>query len=101
MIRLKWHEEIFTADKAVKTTDSVVLYTADNSEIITIRNITPKEWKFIELDGQLTEPEDIPSYREKLQADLDYLTMENEYLEEQAEQYRADIDYCLMLLEEA
>ena len=34
------------------------------------------------------------------QADVDYLTMENEYLEEQAEIDRADIDYLLMITEE-
>lgn len=33
-------------------------------------------------------------------ADIDFLTMENEYLTEQTEQQQADIDYCLMLLEE-
>ena len=38
-----------------------------------------------------------PTESEQLRADVDFLTMENEALEEQAEQDRADIDYLLML----
>lgn len=34
------------------------------------------------------------------QADVDFLTMENEILSEENEQQQADIDFCLMLLEE-
>lgn len=34
------------------------------------------------------------------QADVDYLTMENEILTEENEQQQADIDFCLMLLED-
>lgn len=34
------------------------------------------------------------------QADVDFLTMENEILTEENEQQQADIDFCLMLLED-
>lgn len=37
---------------------------------------------------------------ERMQADIDFLTMENEYFEEQNEQQQADIDYLLMITEE-
>ena len=41
-----------------------------------------------------------PTESEQLRADVDFLTMENESLEEQAEQDRADIDYLLMLTDD-
>ena len=41
-----------------------------------------------------------PTEAEQLRADVDFLTMENEYLEEESEQARADIDYLLMITEE-
>ena len=41
-----------------------------------------------------------PPEAEQLRADVDFLTMENEYLEGESEQARADIDYLLMLTEE-
>lgn len=41
-----------------------------------------------------------PSEMDRMQADIDFLSMENEYLEEQSDQARADIDYLLMLIEE-
>lgn len=41
-----------------------------------------------------------PTEIEQMQADIDFLTMENEYLDEVTEQQQADIDYCLMLLDE-
>lgn len=34
------------------------------------------------------------------QADVDFLTMENDWLTEENEQQQADIDFCLMMLEE-
>lgn len=41
-----------------------------------------------------------PTEAEQLRADVDFLTMENEFLEEGSEQARADIDYLLMITEE-
>lgn len=101
MIRLHWHNNEFTADIAVKGANYVALYDNSYNETQRITNIHGKEWEHISIEGgDWTDPSEIPSKEEILRADVDYLTMENEYLEEQAEQYRADIDYCLMLLEE-
>lgn len=41
-----------------------------------------------------------PTEEEQLRADVDFLTMENEALEEDVEQAKADIDYLLMITEE-
>ena len=41
-----------------------------------------------------------PTEEEQLMADVDFLTMENEALEEDVEQAKADIDYLLMITEE-
>ena len=41
-----------------------------------------------------------PTETDQLRADVDFLTMENEALEDSMAQAQADIDYCLMLLEE-
>lgn len=38
-----------------------------------------------------------PTEIEQLQANINYLTMENEYFKETVEQQQADIDYLLML----
>lgn len=45
-------------------------------------------------------PIEPPSGVEQMQADIDFLTMENEYLEGVTEQQQADIDFCLMMLDE-
>ena len=47
---------------------------------------------------ELPVPE--PTETEQLRADVDFLTMENEFLEMDVEQAKADIDYLLMLTEE-
>lgn len=68
-------------------------------------------WKYVhnqilartiaEIEQDIAElPHDDPSPVEYLQADVDFLLMENEYLEEQNEQQQADIDFCLMMLDE-
>ena len=41
-----------------------------------------------------------PTEEEQLRADVDFLTMENEALEENVDQAKADIDYLLMITEE-
>lgn len=41
-----------------------------------------------------------PTETDQLRADVDFLTMENEYLEDNVEQAKADIDYLLMITEE-
>lgn len=100
MITLHWYSESFIASKAVKGPDWVALYDDQYKEIQRIIHIYGNEWNHIQLDGEWTDPIDIPSETEILRADMDFITMENEYLTEQNEQQQADIDYCLMLLEE-
>lgn len=68
---------------------------------------------FKEVDGEIVKrtPEEIqedidklpipePTEIERLRADVDFLTMENESLEEKNEQQQADIDFLLMMIEE-
>ena len=100
MITLHWYDQSFTADKAVRGIDYVVLYDGINTEVQRIINIRSTEWEHITLDGDWTDPSEIPTTEERLQADIDYLSMENEYLEGEADQARADIDYLLMITEE-
>ena len=93
-------------------------------------NISPDEdWHVGDIPGAAYEEHGIPLYKEVngaitartaeeiqadidaipvpdptpidyLTADVDFLTMENEALEEQVEQQQADIDYLLMITEE-
>lgn len=69
------------------------------------------KWKYIggsivartqqEIEADIADlPIPEPTEMEQMQADIDYLTMENEYLDGVTEQQQADIDYCLMLLDE-
>ena len=100
MITLHWHDDVMTAEFAVRGYDYVALYDEDYIETARVIHIIGTEWQNISLEGEWTPEEDIPTERERMQADIDFLTMENESLEEQNEQQQADIDYCLMLLEE-
>jgi hypothetical protein len=101
MITLRWYDTTRTGDIAVRGYDYVALYNNDYTEVFRVVNIRGAEWNRISIEGgDWTDPEAIPSKEEILRADLDFLSMENEYLEMQNEQQQADIDYCLMLLEE-
>ena len=102
-----------------------VIPVADWSESI----VPDADWKVTEIDGDAYGENWIPMYKEEegevvartedeiqadiddipwpepteeeqLRADVDFLTMENDFLEEQVEQDRADIDYLLMIMEE-
>ena len=92
MITLHWYDQTFTAQYAVKGTDYVALYGLDFVQTMRIINIHGQEWDHISLDGEWSEPSDIPSQEEILRADLDFLTMENESLEETVEQQQAEIE---------
>lgn len=62
-------------------------------------NIIPRTAAEIQADiDALPVPE--PTETDRLRADVDFLTMENEALESESEQARADIDYLLMITEE-
>ena len=100
MITLHWHNEQMTAEKAVRGMDWVALYDAENHETQRIDSIYGEAWQHIRLEGDWTDPAEIPTGEERLQADVDFLSMENEYLEGESEQARADIDYLLMITEE-
>lgn len=100
MITLHWYDAAIEADKAVRGVDWVALYNAQNIETQRIVNISGREWQHVRLEGEWTDPAEIPTTEERLQADVDYLSMENEYLEGESEQARADIDYLLMITEE-
>ena len=100
MITVTWYGKTFTAEYAVKGKDYVALYDEAFAETARIDGIHGKEWEKIILDGEWSEQGDIPTTEEILRADVDFLTMENEALEETTEQQQADIDYCLMLLDE-
>ena len=100
MITLHWYDNEYTAQYAVKGTDYVALYGLDFVQTMRIINIHGQEWEHISIDGEWSEPSDIPSQEEILRADVDFLTMENEALEGDVEQAKADIDYLLMITEE-
>lgn len=100
MITVHWYDKEYTSEKAVKYPDRILLCDESNAVLQEICNLSGKDWVHISIEGEWSYPEDIPTENEVLRADLDFVTMENEYLTEQNEQQQADIDYCLMLLEE-
>lgn len=108
MVRINYDDMIYEGDKACKTDHDFRVFDIYGHETDHVSNIYGAEWGFIRLeDGEWSEPYEIASESEVTRADIDFLTMENEYLEaenqelrEAVEADRADIDYCLMLLEE-
>lgn len=108
MVKINYASMIYTGNKASKTDSDFYVFDEYGKITDHLSNISPNEWNYIHLEeGIWSEPGDIPSETDVLRADVDFLTMENEFLEtenaelkEQAEVDRADIDYCLMLLEE-
>lgn len=75
MVKLRWYENEYVAEKAVKTENSVILY-SDGHEIIRIRDIYGAEWSNIELlEGEWTPESEIPTAIDILRADVDYLLM--------------------------
>lgn len=100
MITLHWYNDTFTAEKAVRSSDWIRLHDNSGKETALIAGIKLKDWSHITLDGEWSDPSEIPTEAERLQADVDFLTMENEYLEGESAQARADIDYLLMITEE-
>lgn len=98
---LLWHNEKYECEYAIRGKDSVRLYDSSFKMILSIDNISSEEWNnFSFQSGDWSESTAIPSEKEILQSDIDYLSMINESLESDNEFLRADLDYCLMLLEE-
>lgn len=96
-----WHEDIDPdeswhvgeIDGSAYEEHGIPLYKENNGVVV---QRTQEE---IDADiDALPTPE--PTEVEQLRADIDYLTMENESLEEDVEQAKADIDYLLMITEE-
>lgn len=91
---LHWHDFTAECDYAVKTDSEVFLYDDNFDEILHIKNITDTEWNYISIqNGEWSESYDIPSVKERLEADIDYLEMMNDSM-------AADLDYCLMMIGE-
>lgn len=98
---LLWCDEPYECEYAIKEATSVRLYDSSFKMVLAVDNISPKEWNnFVFQSGDWSESTAVPSESEKLQSDVDFLTMVNESLESDNEILRADLDYCLMLLEE-
>lgn len=88
-----WFIEDISDDFEFAESHGIPLWKYINNEIV---HRTDEEIQ-ADIDAiPVPEPTDI----EKLQADIDFLTMENEYFEEQNDQQQADIDYLLMITEE-
>lgn len=76
-------------------TDTGVILRRNFEFVAEVPEEFPAHWTYDEI--QLTDAQ----YEVWLaqQADIDYLSMENEYLEETAEQHQADIDYLFMVVD--
>lgn len=97
MITVTVYNEIYECTKAIKGKDFINLYNANNECFISFNGIRSFEGYSIS-GGDWSIPD--PTETEYLRADIDFLTMENESLEEQNEQQQADIDFLLMMIEE-
>jgi hypothetical protein len=101
MITIHWSENIFNCEYAVQKLSSILMYDSDFNLTNEIDNIYGKEWQIISIEGGTwTDPSEIPTETDRLQASIDYLDMQAESLEASDEANRADIDYCLMMLDD-
>ena len=91
------YNEQYECAKAIKGEDFIYLYDEDNYRFMSFEGIKSFDGYFIS-GGDWSIPD--PTETEYLRADIDFLTMENESLEEQNEQQQADIDFLLMMIEE-
>jgi hypothetical protein len=100
MVEFHWYNEIFTAEYAVNFGSDVFLYDENYNLIRHIQNLTYRDADHVSLEGTWTDPSEIPTETDRLQASIDYLDMQAESLEASDEANRADIDYCLMMLDD-
>ena len=101
MIILRWYDEQFAANFAVNNVENIILYNENYIETDRIINLTYRDWPHISIEGGTwTDPSEIPTETDRLQASIDYLDMQAESLEASDEANRADIDYCLMMLDD-
>ncbi len=98
-ITVNWYDTRFEAAYAVRKGDEIILYDEDYNVTNHIFHLTYRDEPYISIDGGTwTDISEIPTTEDRLQADIDYLNMQAEALEESGEANRADIDYCLMML---
>ena len=100
MVKFCWYNEIFVAEYAVNFGSDVFLYDENYNLIRHIQNLTYRDADHVSLEGTWTDPSEIPTETDRLQASIDYLDMQAESLEASDEANRADIDYCLMMLDD-
>lgn len=101
MIILHWYDEQFAANFAVNNVENIILYDENYIETRRIVNLSYHDWPHISIEGGTwTNPSEIPTEMDRLQANIDYLDMQAESLEASDEANRADIDYCLMMLDD-
>lgn len=98
MIIIKWNEELFEYPYAIRDSSSINFYD-DNFQLVNqIIHISPYEWSHISVqNGDWSSNESIPTEYDHLQADIDFLQMENDALTIDSEQMHADIDFLQML----
>ena len=101
MITIYWSKNTFDCEYAVQKLSSILMYDSEFNLTNEIDNIYGKEWQLISIEGGTwTDPSEIPTETDRLQASIDYLDMQAESLEASDEANRADIDYCLMMLDD-
>jgi hypothetical protein len=99
MITVNWYDFSFDGIYAVKYENEIVIYDEYYNKIQNITNLTYRDMPFVSIEnGTWTDPSEIPTEMDRLQASIDYLDMQAESLEASDEANRADIDYCLMML---
>ena len=100
MITIRYSDYTLSCDHAAKSEHDVWAYDENNKILLHISNIWDSEWNYISIEGgDWLDPEDIPSYEDTIQANLDFLSMINESLESENEALRADVDFLLMIME--
>lgn len=100
MITIKWYGVEINGAYAVNLQTDIIIYDDYFNKIQEIVNLTYRDWPHISIEGGTwTDPSEIPTETDRLQASIDYLDMQTESFEKSDEINRADIDYCLMMLD--
>ena len=101
MITINWYDVKINGAYGVNLQTDIIVYDEHFNKIQEIVNLTYRDWPHISIEGGTwTDPSEIPTETDRLQASIDYLDMQAESLEASDEANRADIDYCLMMLDD-
>lgn len=108
MVIVRYGDSEYECDHAAKSDHDVAGYDENDHILFHISNIWDDEWDWFSIEGgEWLEYESMPTEKEVLESDLNYMTMMNEFFEEENTELkmqididRADIDFCLMLLGE-